>query len=132
MRMAWNQVRKGVAGVSLAALSLISVSSLFAQNSARSQTVYLPDPTPRPKDPDLVYNHNQDDQPRVDSKAIQDVNTKRRELVEWAAKELITLSDRLEVEVRQPQSADSLAAAKANADKIEKLAKNLTDALKAP
>jgi hypothetical protein len=52
--------------------------------------------------------------------------------VEWAAKELVTLSDRLEVEVGQPRNAASVDAAKANADKIAKLARNLTDALKAP
>lgn len=79
-----------------------------------------------------MYGHDHDGAAPIDSRAIEDRNARRRELVEWAAKELVTLSDRLEVEVGQPRNAASVDAAKANADKIAKLARNLTDALKAP
>jgi hypothetical protein len=132
MRIGSNLIRRFLAGLWLSTLVLTPVSRLVAQTNTHSQVVYLPDPTPRPKDLELAYGHSQDDQPRVDSKAIGDRNTKRRELVEWAANELVTLSERLEAEASVPQSPASVAAAKANADKIAKLARSLTDALKAP
>jgi hypothetical protein len=131
MRIGIRWVRKGTACVSLSALFLVPASISIAQTNTHSQVVYLPDPTPRPKDPDLVYGNNQDNQPRVDGKAMQSMNAKRRELVVWAANEMVALSARMEADVRQPPTADSIAAAKANAEKIEKLAKNLGDALKA-
>ena len=127
----WSWIRVWAASVWLSASFLSPVSRSGAQTNTHSQVVYLPDPTPRPKDPDLIYGHNQDAEPRVDNKSIEDINTKRRALVAWAANEMVRLSDRLEAEVRQPQSAASVAAAKGNAEKIEKLARNLSDALKA-
>ena len=127
----WSWVPRWTAVFWLAALSLSSVPGVSAQTNPHSQVLYLPDPTPRPKDPDLTYGHNPDDGPRVNNKAIEDINTKRRALVTWAANELVRLSDQMEAEVRQPQSAASVAAAKGNAEKIEKLARNLSEALKA-
>jgi hypothetical protein len=131
MRMGKSSVRKGTACLSLSALVLVPICVSVAQTNTHSQVVYLPDPTPRPKDPDLVYGNKQDDQSRVDGKAIQNINAKRRELVVWAANELVALSARMEADMRRPPTADSIAAAKANAEKIEKLAKSLGDAVKA-
>ncbi len=64
--------------------------------------------------------------------ALEHRNAKRRELVVWAADELVTLSERVHEDVTKPKTDASIANAAANADKIEQLAKNLTAALKAP
>jgi len=93
--------------------------------------VYLPNPTPRETDPHLLLGDNsQAGTPTQE--ALERRNTKRRELVEWAANELVTLSERLQSDVTRPKTSASMATAAANADKIEQLAKNLTAALKAP
>jgi hypothetical protein len=105
--------------------------SLRAQSTnPKSQVIYLPDPTPRETDPHLVLGDNS--QVGVQGQAlIEQRNAKRRELVEWAANELVTLSERVQTDVIGPKTPATMALAAANAEKIEQLAKNLSAALKA-
>ncbi len=119
-------------GIILATALLIPASSAIAQsNNSKSQVVYLPDPTPRQRDLEKVYGDTSQTGTRT-QETLEVHNAKRRELVEWAADELVTLSEQLAEQVTVPKSSTSAAAATANAEKIEKLAKNLTAALKAP
>jgi hypothetical protein len=114
-----------------AAFLLLSPLSLRAQSSnPRSQVIYLPDPTPRETDPHLVLG----DTSQVgaqDQALVEQQNAKRRELVEWAANELVTLSERVQLDVTSPKTPATMALAAANTQKIEQLAKNLSAALKA-
>jgi hypothetical protein len=100
-------------------------------NNSKSQQIYLPDPTPRAIDPHLLLKDNPQAGTSTQT-ALENRNAKRRELVVWAANELVTLSERVQADVTKPTSTASMATAAANADKIEQLAKNLTAALKAP
>jgi hypothetical protein len=113
---------------------LVSTGTAIAQssnNNNKSQQVYLPDPTPREMDPNLLLKVNPQAGTSTQA-ALENRNAKRRQLVEWAANELVTLSERVQADVTKPTSSTSKAAAAANAEKIEQLAKNLTAALKAP
>jgi len=114
-----------------ATLLLLLPLSLRAQSSnPRSQVIYLPDPTPRETDPHLVLGDTS--QVGVQDQAlVQQQNAKRRELVEWAANELVTLSERVQLDVTSPKTPATMALAAANTQKIEQLAKNLSAALKA-
>lgn len=110
---------------------LLSPSTLRAQaNNPKSQTIYLPDPTPRETDPHLVLG---DTSPVgvQDQGIIEQRNAKRRELVEWAANELVALSERVQLDLASPKTPATMALAAANTEKIEQLAKNLSAALKA-
>jgi len=113
------------------ALLLLFPLGLRAQsNNPRSQTIYLPDPTPRETDPHLLLGDAS--QTGLQGQALLDQqNAKRRELVVWAADELVTLSERVQLDVISPKTPATMALAAANAEKIEKLAKNLSTALKA-
>jgi hypothetical protein len=123
--------RNYLAAVLVAAL-VISTSTAIAQNNNnKSQEVYLPDPTPRPPDPHWLLGDNPQAGTSTQA-ALENRNAKRRALVEWAANELVTLSQRLEVDVAKSKTGDSMATETVNAEKIEQLAKNLTAALKAP
>ncbi len=123
--------RSYLAAFLLAAL-VISTSTAIAQNNNnKSQVVWLPDPTPRETDPHLLLKDNPQAGTSTQA-ALENRNAKRRELVEWAANELVTLSQRLEVDVAKSKTGDSMTTETANAEKIEQLAKNLTAALKAP
>jgi hypothetical protein len=119
-------------GLALAAVLMIFAPGAGAQSgNSKSQLVYLPDPTPRAIDPHLLLHDN----PQAGTptqEALERRNAKRRELVAWAANELVTLSEQLHANVTKPKTASSIATATANADKIEQLAKNLTAALKTP
>jgi hypothetical protein len=130
----WTRITSlpGCLGFVLVAALLISASPAIAQsnNNTKSQQIYLADPTPRAIDPHLLLN----DSPNAGiptQQALDRRNAKRRELVEWAANELVTLSERLEADVTRSDPGESLAAAQANAAKIEELAKNLKVAIKA-
>jgi hypothetical protein len=118
-------------GLVLAVAVMISTSAARAQApTAKQQVIYLPDPTPRPPDPHLLLGDN----PQAGTstqEAVEHRNAKRRELVVWAANELVTLSERVQANVAKPKTSESVASAAADADKIEQLAKNLTAALKA-
>lgn len=122
-----NSARPGLA----IAFLLLSPLSLRAQsNNPRSQVIYLPDPTPRETDPHLLLGDAS--QAGLQGQALLDQqNAKRRELVVWAADELVTLSERVQLDVMSPKTPATMALAAANAEKIEKLAKNLSAALKA-
>jgi hypothetical protein len=119
-------------GLVLAVAVMISTSVTRAQApSAKQQVIYLPDPTPRAPDLQLLLGDN----PQAGTstqEAVEHRNAKRRELVVWAANELVTLSERVQTDVVKPKTSESMASAAADADKIEQLAKNLTAALKAP
>lgn len=114
-----------------AAFVLFLPLSLGAQsNNPKSQTVYLPDPTPRETDPHLVLG---DTSPlgAQDQGLVDQQNAKRRELIEWAANKIVTLSEQVRLDVMSPKTPSSMALAAADAAKIEQLAKNLSTALKA-
>jgi hypothetical protein len=91
----------------------------------------LPDPTPRETDLHLLL-HDDPQAGTPTQEALERRNAKRRELVAWAANELVALSEQLQANVTKPKTSTSMAAAAANADKIERLAKNLAAALKTP
>jgi hypothetical protein len=118
-------------------LVLVAIGAAFAprahsqSNNPKQQMVYLPDPTPRAIDPHLLLKDNPQAGTSTQA-ALENRNAKRRELVEWAANELVALSERVQADVTKPTSGASKATAAANAEKIELLAKNLTAALKAP
>jgi hypothetical protein len=120
-------------GLILVAAGMVLAPAVHAQsnNSNKSQMVYLPDPTPRPPDPHLLLHDNPQTGTSTQD-AVEHRNEKRRELVVWAANELVALSERLETDVAEPKTGASTATAAADAEKIEQLAKNLTAALKAP
>ncbi|AXC14345.1 hypothetical protein ACPOL_5089 [Acidisarcina polymorpha] len=65
------------------------------------------------------------------AEAIELQNKRRRELIEWAADEMVVLSARVELDLTKPKTTVSTAAAASNVAMIEQLAKNLTAALKA-
>jgi hypothetical protein len=121
-----------VPGFALAAIIGASAPMASAQSAnPKSQTIYLPDPTPRQTDPHLLLH----DDPQAGiptQEALERRNAKRLELVEWAANELVALSEQLQTNVAKPRTASSVAAATANAEKIQQLARNLTAALKTP
>jgi hypothetical protein len=121
---------RGCPGAVLVAALVISTSTAIAQNNNKSQTIYLPDPTPRAIDPHLLLKDNPQAGTSTQA-ALENRNAKRRELVEWAANELVTLSQRLAADVNKPKTGSSMATDAANAEKIEQLAKNMTAALKA-
>ena len=119
-------------GLVLAVAVMISTSAARAQApTAKQQVIYLPDPTPRAIDPHLLLKDNPQAGTSTQA-ALENRNAKRRELVEWAANEMVTLSERVQTDVAKPRTSESVASASANADKIEQLAKNLAAALKAP
>jgi len=120
----------GFASIALA-MAAAPFSPAQTSPTAKQQVIYLPDPTPRAIDPHLLLKDN----PQAGTstqEAVEHRNAKRRELVVWAADELVTLSERVQADVTKPASTASMATAAANAEKIEQLAKNLTAALKAP
>jgi hypothetical protein len=102
-------------------------------NNNKSQTVYLPDPTPRKMDNSLLLGEPTPPETST-PETVERRNARRRELVEWAANQLVTLSQRLEADVSKSPSADKSVDAKAaaaNAARIELIARNLSAALKA-
>jgi hypothetical protein len=106
---------------------LLSLLPHAVAQSNKSQVVYLPDPTPREKDPRLLYPET----PPGDQQLQGQQNMKRRQLVEWAANELVLLSQQLQTDVAKHPTGTSMAPYVANAEKIEQLAKNLKAAVKA-
>lgn len=114
----------------LVLVAALVILSGIARAQSKSQQIYLPDPTPRAIDPHLLLHDNQQAGTSTQD-AVEHRNEKRRELVVWAANELVALSERLETNVAQPKTGASKATAAADAEKIEQLAKNLTAALKA-
>lgn len=111
------------------ALVLVSCSTAATQVQ-KQQQIILPDPTPRQTDPSLRFPDDTEGKAHL-QEAIKTENAKRRALVEWAANELVLLSERLEADVSKPKSTASMTTATANAAKIEELAKNLKAALAA-
>lgn len=115
--------------ISTVALLIFCFAQAGAQ-STKSQVVYLPDPTPRPLDPDIKYRD--DGKPQAHAAELEkQQNLKRRALVEWGANELVLLSQHLQEDVAQHPTAAPTAAQAASAEKIEQLAKNLKAAVKA-
>lgn len=131
MRIGTTSLPKPPGFMLAAAFLLVSPLALRAQsNNPRSQTIYLPDPTPRETDPHLLLG---DASPAglQHQELIEQQNAKRRELVVWAANELVTLSERVQLDVASPKTPATMALAAANTEKIEQIAKNLSAALKA-
>lgn len=113
------------------ALAITAAPFARAQSAnPKQQLVYLPDPTPRQLDPRLTLGDTSQAGTST-QEAVEHRNAKRRELIVWAANELVTLSERIQADVTKPKTTESMASAAANADKIEQLAKNLSTALKA-
>lgn len=114
-----------------AALLLLAPPSLRAQsNNPKSQLVSIPNPTPRETDPHLLLG----DTSRLGAQnqsLVEQQNAKRRELVAWAANELVALAARVQLDLDSPKTPATMALAAANTEKIEHLAKNLSAALKA-
>jgi hypothetical protein len=120
------------AGLALAVVLCASDSVSFGQaGNPKSQVIYLPDPTPRKTDPQLLLGDASQAGVRG-QEIIEQRNAKRRQLVEWAANELVRLSERVELDLSAPKTAATRATAAANAEKIEQLARNLSTALKTP
>ena len=118
-------------GFASIALAMAAAPLARAQSdNPKQQMIYLPDPTPRPPDPRWLLGDNSQ-AGTTTQQAVEHRNAKRRELVVWAADELVTLSERVQTDVTKPKTSETMASAAANADKIEQLAKNLSAALKA-
>ena len=116
--------------VALALLLGILPPATAQSNNPKSQQIYLPDPTPRDPDPRTIYGDHPEAQARAQELAARQ-NAKRRQLVEWAANELVMLSQQLQADIAKHPSGASMAPEAANAEKIEKLAKNLNAAVRA-
>ncbi|MBB5059160.1 hypothetical protein HDF16_003883 [Granulicella aggregans] len=113
-----------------AGMNCLLVDGARGQNSP-SQVLKLPDPTPREIDPRL-RNHAEDPAAAAAMRrAVAAQNEKRRQLIVWAANELVVLSERAEKAASGPAGDASKAELAANVNKIETLAKNLAIAMKA-
>jgi len=111
-------------------LLLLPLSLRAQANNPKSQQIYLPDPTPRETDPHLVLGETSPVGVQ-DERVVEQQSAKRRELIEWAANELVSLSERVQVDLASPKTPATMALAAANTEKIEQLAKNVSAALKA-
>lgn len=110
---------------------LLSSCASRALSQSTPQVLKLPDPTPREVDPHLLYP-NDPSVPPATRRALAAQEQKRRELILWAANELVVLSERAQQEASVPPEAASKAALATNVARIEALARNLAAAMKAP
>lgn len=94
-----------------------------------SQSIRLTDPTPRQPDLEQKYNHPTASGPATDHAAIL-LNQQRHALVAKAANQLASLAATLKSSILRHQENTSLAPEVQIADLIEKLAKNVNEAVK--
>jgi hypothetical protein len=117
--------------VAVAVVSLTCFSSAAPAQTSKTQSISLPDPTPREIDPHLLYGGDSAAQSRA-QQTIEARNAKRRELIQWAANQLVLLSQRLQTDVAASRPGEPLTPAAANAERIEKIAASVKAAVKAP
>ncbi len=121
----WLKLR----GIHRVALLLFCVITAGAQTN-KTQSITLPDPTPRDPDPHLLFGESPAN-PAHQQQLMAKRNEQRRQLMQWAANEMVSLSERLEVDLAKHQAGGPMIPAETDAERIEKIAKSLKEAVKA-
>ena len=116
------------AGASCCALLLLvgwAVPPALGQSTkAPQQPLYLPDPTPRQRDPHTEFSDNAYERARQEQAAIT-AKQKSRAQVLADSREILLLADQLRSHTAHPDGSPPAPLDRMAAQKIEKLAKNV-------
>ncbi len=124
-----NNLKKLSIALSSAAIFLACASGPLAAQSHGSQSIYLPDPTPRP--PDLHREYSDDPVERErQQQLIKLRNAQRLQDVVLTTNSLSLLAQQLKAEMATHDKAAPMSQEAMKAEEIEKLAKRVKEAMK--